>query len=430
MSIRNYIIALALFTAVNAFPAERPSIVEEKKESSYPLFSIFKPIIELFPSLVDIGPKIEIGDKYTNIIIKADQYNVDEITVGVKGRYVTIEGSRKTVHDDRDLASEFLYTATLPINANTSEVYAKFYSDNYLVITTPNKGSNTGVVYDDKIVPIMKSNDNYINKDRSEDKIQVTTVNNEEVTEITKVSTTPVALADAIITTAVPVITTTAAPVITTTAEHEIITTAVPVITTIAVPEITTTAVPEIITTAVPVITTTVAPEITTTAAPKITTTVAPEITTTAAPKITTTAAPEITTTAAPEITTTAAPEVITTAVPEITKPAASEITTTAAPEITTTAAPEIPTVVVPEITKEHPVFTTIETKEIIVELTTTENVETFSDSATPSISLEENEAKANSEEQTTPNIEAVTQNTTPYIENEISDLEPVTSSI
>ncbi|CAF4861725.1 unnamed protein product [Pieris macdunnoughi] len=390
MSIRNYIIALALFTAVNAFPAERPSIVEEKKESSYPLFSIFKPIIELFPSLVDIGPKIEIGDKYTNIIIKADQYNVDEITVEVKGRYVTIEGSRKTVHDDRDLASEFLYTATLPINANSSEVYAKFYSDNYLVVTTPNKGSNTEVVYDDKIVPIMKSNDNYINKDRSDDKIQVTTVNNEEVTEITKVSTTPVVLVDTIITTTVPVIT------------------------TIAVPEITTTAVPVITTTAVPVITTTAVPVITTTAVPEVTTIAAPEITTTAVPVITTTTVPVITTTAVPVITTTAVPEV----------------TTIAAPEITTTGAPEITTVVVPEITKEHPEFTRLETKEITVELTTTENVETFSDSATPSILLVANEAKAESEEQTTPNIEAVTQNTTPYIENEISDLGPVTSSI
>ncbi|CAH3954065.1 unnamed protein product [Pieris brassicae] len=318
MSIRNCIIALALFTAVNAFPADKPSIpqgliLDEKKESSYstlPLFSIFKPIIELFPSLVDIGPKIEIGDKYTNIIIKADQYNVDEITVEVKGRYVTIEGSRKSVHDDRDLASEFLYTATLPINANTSDVYAKFYSDNYLVVTTPNKGLNTEVVYDDRKVPIMIFNNNYINKDRSDDKIQVTTVNCEEVTEISKVFTTPAAVVDTIITTTVPV------------------------------------------------------------------------------------------------------------------------ITTTAVPQITTTVAPEITTVVVPEITTEHPVFTTLETKEIIVDVITTENVEASSDITTPSISLVENEAKAESEEQTIPYIEAVTQNSTPYIENEISDLGSVSSSI
>ncbi|XP_045488716.1 uncharacterized protein LOC123690079 [Pieris rapae] len=308
MSKRNYIIALALFTAVNAFPAQKPSIprgliLDEKNESSFstlPLFSIFKPIIELFPNLVDIAPKIEIGDKYTNIIIKTDQYNVDEITVEVKGRYVNIEGSKKSMHDDRDLASEFLYTATLPINANTSDVYAMFYSDNYLVVTTPSKGLNTEVVSDDRKVPIIISNNNYINKDRIDDKIQDTTVNSEEVTEFAKVSTTPVALADTIITTTVPITTTTAVP----------------------------------------------------------------------------------------------------------------DIITTAAPEITT----------------EHPVFTTLETKE--VELITTENVETSSDSATPSISLVENEAKAEVEEQTTPNIEAVTQNTTPYIENEISDLGLVTSSI
>ncbi|CAK1540368.1 unnamed protein product [Leptosia nina] len=168
MMLRKILIATAFLVAANAFPAQKTTslILDESDEksswySTFPLFSIFKPIIELFPNFADIGPKIEIGEKYTNIIIKADQYKLEELSVVIKGRYVSIEGSKRTVNDDRDLASEFLYTASLPHNADKSDVFAKFYSDKYLVVSTPNKaGKESNHV--DRTVPIEVIGEPYI----------------------------------------------------------------------------------------------------------------------------------------------------------------------------------------------------------------------------------------------------------------------------
>ncbi|XP_038220914.1 integumentary mucin A.1-like [Zerene cesonia] len=158
------IVLLSLFSIAIAFPADKPvhgsitALVDQNVEkssiySSFPLFSIFKPIIEMFPNFSDIGPEIEAGKDYTNIIVKVKNYKLEDLSVKIKGKYIYLQGNRKTVDGDRDLASEFLYTATLPSNVNTNDVFAKLYSDGILVVTTPNEGKEG--VYEDRAVPIV-----------------------------------------------------------------------------------------------------------------------------------------------------------------------------------------------------------------------------------------------------------------------------------
>ncbi|XP_045499884.1 integumentary mucin A.1-like [Colias croceus] len=140
----------------------------------------------MFPNFSDIGPQIEAGKDYTNVIVKVKNYKSEDLSVKIKGKYIYLQGNKKTVDDDRDIASEFLYTATLPTNVNTNDVSAKLYSDAYLVVTTPNEGKKEGV-YEDRVVPIVVVDEPFVKPVES---ATVTPAAPEKVPEVTTVPPT------------------------------------------------------------------------------------------------------------------------------------------------------------------------------------------------------------------------------------------------
>ncbi|CAG4953731.1 unnamed protein product [Colias eurytheme] len=189
------IVLFSLFSIAIAFPADKPvhssitAIIDQNADkssiySTFPLFSIFKPIIEMFPNFSDIGPQIEAGKDYTNVIVKVKNYKSEDLSVKIKGKYIYLQGNKKTVDDDRDIASEFLYTATLPNNVNTNDVSAKLYSDAYLVVTTPNEGKNEGV-YGDRVVPIVVVEEPFVKP------VEIATVTPAAPEKVPEVTTVP-----------------------------------------------------------------------------------------------------------------------------------------------------------------------------------------------------------------------------------------------
>ncbi|VVC98805.1 unnamed protein product [Leptidea sinapis] len=154
-----------LLVVVFTFPAQKSNaIIKESDQASekslwastLPLFSIFGQIAESFPNFADIGPQIEVGDEYTKIILKARKYKVEDLEVQIKNDKVILKGSKNTLNGDQDLSSKFLYATSLPVNVDKSQITAKLYSDEYLVVTAPSKGVDGNKNIQDRVVPIVQ----------------------------------------------------------------------------------------------------------------------------------------------------------------------------------------------------------------------------------------------------------------------------------
>ncbi|CAG4953728.1 unnamed protein product [Colias eurytheme] len=123
----------------------------------FPFMNFFSPIWNLFPSIADFGPKIEVDDKNFRVIVNVKNYKQDDLKVEVKGDYIFIHGSHEAKKDDHDLiASQFFYTYTLPSNASASDVTAKIYTDDILEISVPLNGQSEERV-EKRVVPITEA---------------------------------------------------------------------------------------------------------------------------------------------------------------------------------------------------------------------------------------------------------------------------------
>lgn len=139
-----------------------------------PWDSLFSSVWNLIPSFADIGPRIVAKDDLFQVIVNVKKYKASDLTVKVKGDFVFVQGSHEAKQDESDLfASQFFHTYSLPANFSGQDVTAKFYTDGYLVVSAPLKGSEGSEKAIDREVPITETGTAY--SDAAEEKPEVTT---------------------------------------------------------------------------------------------------------------------------------------------------------------------------------------------------------------------------------------------------------------
>ncbi|CAK1540367.1 unnamed protein product [Leptosia nina] len=190
-----YLAIFALLAAAAAFPAEKqtPALPEELDDTpwfsfpKFPFMNFFSPIWDLFPSIADFGPKIEVDDNNFRIVVKVNNYKPEDLKVEVKNDFIFIQGSHEAKKAEHDIfASQFFYTYSVPANSSASDITAKYFSDEVLEVLVPLHGKGEERV-DKLTVPITETGTPY-NSEKTE--VATAVDDKKEVTESEREPTT------------------------------------------------------------------------------------------------------------------------------------------------------------------------------------------------------------------------------------------------